>query len=127
MLLTLPGWDEATASSVIAIRETTPFQSVSELQAAAPFLAATGGGSSLTFGQGPVYTLTATCSLPDSPARRSVRALVEIASNQPLYHLVLAWWDNWPFAHEAPQALWNQAAGGQAGAMNSERENRGRL
>ena len=127
VLLALPGWDEATASSVIAIRETTPFQSVSELQAVAPFMAATGGISSLTVAQGPVYTLTATCSLPDSPSRRSVRTLVEIASNQPLYHQVLAWWDNWPFPHEAPQTLRNQAAGEQAGTMNSERENRGRL
>ena len=126
VLLALPGWDEAAATSVIAVREATPFESWNEVQSAAPFAVAAGGIASLTLAQGPVYTLTATCSVPDSRARRSVRALVEIAPNQPLYHQIHGWWDNWPFAHEPPPASQSLRAGEQAGRMNSERESRGR-
>ena len=125
VLLALPGWDEAAATSVIAVREATPLESWNEVQAAAPFAVAAGGIALLTLAQGPVYTLTATCSVPDSAARRSVRALVEIAPNQPLYHQILGWWDNWPFAPEPPPALRSsQSVGGPAPTTYSERRNR---
>jgi len=126
VLLALPGWDEAAATSVIASREATPLESWNEVQAAAPFAVAAGGIALLTLAQGPVYTLTATCSVPDSAARRSVRALVEITPNLPLYHQILGWWDNWPFAPEPPPASQSFRASGQAGRVNSERESRGR-
>jgi len=105
VLLALPGWAAEAADEVIAVRERTPFESPGELEAVAPSRGAADAGSYLTIAQGPFYTLTATCSQPDSAVRRSVRALVEIASNRPLYHQVLAWWDDWPFPNEPPQAL----------------------
>lgn len=121
VLVLLPGWDAADAAQVLAVRERTPFESPGAVAAVAPSIADGADGnasSSLTIAQGPFYTLTATCSQPDSPespeskVRRSVRALVEIAANRPLYHQVMAWWDDWPFPNEPPQAL---LSGGQAG------------
>lgn len=114
VLVSLPGWDAANAAEVLAVRERTPFESPGEVAAVAPSIADGNASSSLTIAQGPFYTLTATCSQSDSPdspestdsmVRRSVRALVEIASNRPLYHQVMAWWDDWPFPNEPPEAL----------------------
>jgi len=105
VLVSLPGWDAAAAANVVALRGGAPFESPGELEALAPSRGAGEAAASLTLGQGPFYTLTATCSQPDSRVRRSVRALVEIAANRPLYHQVLGWWDAWPFPNEPPEAL----------------------
>ena len=126
VLQSLPGWDAAAAATVIGARERTPFESLSELDAIAPSGGLAGGGANLTIALEPFYTLTATCVPADATARRSVRALLEITPNQPLYHQVVAWWDNWPYANEPPQTLANRGAGGRAGVTETERENRGR-
>ncbi|MGH9784179.1 MAG: general secretion pathway protein GspK, partial [Terriglobia bacterium] len=108
VLVSLPGWNAAAAAQVLAVRERTPFESPNEIEAVAPSITDGADGnapSSLTIAQGPFYMLTATCSQPDSMVRRSARALVEIAANRPLYHQVVAWWDNWPFPNEPPQPL----------------------
>ena len=104
VLRALPGWDDALAAAVIAARATAPLESMEKLQAAVPAISFSASLSPLTFAEGSVYTLTATGFLPDSPVRRSVRALVRIAPTLPLSHQVLAWWDDWPFANEPPQA-----------------------
>ncbi len=104
ILRSLPGWNDAMAAAVIAARTAAPFRSMVELDAAAPEASALAGLAPLTLAQGPVYTLTATGTLPGSPVRRSVRALVQVGLNLPLYHRVLAWWDDWPWPHEPPQA-----------------------
>lgn len=105
VLRVLPGWNDALAAAVVAARKAAPFRSLEELQAAVPGVSSVALLSPLTFLQGPAYTLTATGFLPDSGVRRSVRALVRIAPDLPLYHRVLAWWDEWPFAQEPPQTL----------------------
>ena len=100
VLESLPGWDSAAASRVVELRERMPFQTQAALAGVAP----EGGGTGVTTVPAPFYTLTATCFHPDSGARRSVRAMVEITSAEPLGHQVLGWWDDWPFANEAPPA-----------------------
>ena len=119
VLEALPGWDPAAASRVVELRERTPFQTPAELAGVVPESAGTG----VTTAPVPFYTLTATCFHPNSPfdsprlrsgqagqaaqdggARRSVRAMVEITPAEPLGHQVLGWWDDWPFANEAPRA-----------------------
>lgn len=102
VLRTLPGWDDAMAQAVVEARVAAPFRSIEELQAAAPQLVGVLYQTPLTFGAGPVYTLTATGILAGSPVRRSVRALVRVAPDLPLYHRVLAWWDDWPAAADLP-------------------------
>jgi general secretion pathway protein K len=94
VLRVLPGWNDAMAAAVIAARTAAPFRSMEDLQAAVPQTAAVAALSPLTLTQGPAYTLTATGFLPGSGVRRSVRALVIIGANQPLYHRVLGWWDD---------------------------------
>lgn len=101
VLLALPGWNEAAATTVMRVRERTPFESLSEIEALAP----AAGGANLATVSGSFYMLTATCVPGDGTARRSVRALLEITPNQPLYHQVLGWWENWPFPNEPPEAL----------------------
>ena len=93
VLRALPGWDEAMAAAVIAARATAQFRSMDDLLQAVPIIPSAAG---LTFASGNVYTLTATGSLAGSPVRRSVRALVLVEPQQPLYHRVLGWWDDWP-------------------------------
>ncbi|MBI4465013.1 MAG: general secretion pathway protein GspK, partial [Acidobacteria bacterium] len=105
VLRALPGWNEALAAAVVAARTASPFRSLAELQSAVPAVASVGLLSPLTFAQGPTYTLTATGILGGSGVRRSVRGLVRIAPNLPLYHRVLGWWDDWPFAHEPPEMV----------------------
>jgi len=113
VLLALPGWNEAAAATVMGVRERTPFESLSEIEALAPSGGLAGGGSNLTTVPGSFYMLTATCVPEDGTARRSVRALSEITPNQPLYHQVAGWWDNWPFPNDPPQALVSGERGGR--------------
>lgn len=101
VLRALPGWNEAAAATVMSVRERTPFESLSEIEALVP----SGRGASLTTVPGSFYMLTATCVPEDGTARRSVRALIEMTPNQPLYHQVVGWWENWPFPNEPPEAL----------------------
>ena len=96
VLETLPGWDGATAAAVVAARAVAPFRSMDDLLQAVPQVSTLAGTASLTLQAGPVYTLTATGSVPGSPVRRSVRALILVDSREPLYHRVLGWWDDWP-------------------------------
>jgi len=117
VLETLPGWDRAAASRVVEFRERTAFQTRAELEGVV-------AGTGATTTASPFYTLTATCFHPDSGAGRSVRALVEITLLEATGHQVLGWWDEWPFANEAPggpQAAADFEAGGQAGANEESR------
>ena len=107
VLRVLPGWNDAMAASAVAARTAAPFRSMEELRIAVPETSTVVGLAPLTLAQGPVYTLTATGSLPGSGVRRSVRALVRVGPNLPLYHQVLAWWNDWPFqiaSHQPEQA-----------------------
>ena len=105
VLRVLPGWNDALAAAVVASRAAAPVHSLEELQAAVPGVSSVALLSPLTLSQGTIYTLTATGFLPDSGVRRSVRALLRIAPDLPLYHRVLAWWEEWPFAQEPPESL----------------------
>ena len=98
VLEALPGWDEASAARVLELREQRPFETGANLGDVVPESAQT----TVTTVPAPFYTLTATCMHPDSRARRSVRALVEITGTQTTGHRVLGWWDDWPFAKELP-------------------------
>ncbi len=104
VLRALPGWDDVMAQAVIEARAAAPFGSLEALQAAVPQAVGVVLQSPLTFATGQVYTLTATGILPHSTVRRSVRALVQVADDLPLYHQVLGWWDDWPAAELPPQA-----------------------
>jgi general secretion pathway protein K len=102
VLRILPGWNDSMAVATVAARTTAPFRSVDDLQEAVPALSMDTGLAPLTFGSGPVYTLTATGFLPGSGVRRSIRALVRIGSNLPFYHQVLSWRDEWPMPSDIP-------------------------
>lgn len=105
VLQTLPGWDPILAQAVVRARMASmngSFASLAELQSAVPAVSFVSALTPLTFSVGPVFTLTATASLPGSTVRRSVRALVEVGTNLPLFHRVLAWWDDWPWGSEPP-------------------------
>ena len=97
VLQALPGWNENLAAAVVQARMTVSFNSLSELQSAAPEVSSVVAVTPLTFSTGPVYTLTATGLLADSSVRRSVRATVQVGAELPLSHRVLAWWDDWPW------------------------------
>ena len=99
VLRALPGWNATIAAAVIQARTAVPFRSLQELQASVPQISAAAGLTPLSLAQGPVYTLTATGFLPDSKVRRSVRAVVRVGADLPLYHRVLAWWDDWSAAY----------------------------
>ncbi len=103
VLRVLRGWNDSMAAAVVEARTAAPFRSLEDLRLAVPETSIVTGLAPLTFAQGPIYTLTATGTLPDSGVRRSVRALVRIGPTLPLYHQVLAWWDNWPFESGSPQ------------------------
>lgn len=103
VLRVLRGWNDSMAATVVEARTAAPFRSLEDLSLAVPKTSTVTGLAPLTFAQGPIYTLTATGTLPDSGVRRSVRALVRIGPALPLYHQVLAWWDNWPFESGSPQ------------------------
>ncbi|MBI2816747.1 MAG: general secretion pathway protein GspK [Acidobacteria bacterium] len=104
VLSSLAGWNAATAATVIAARTMAPFRTIEELQAIIPMLDPLTSSQRLTLVQGPIYTLTATGMTPNSGVRRSVRALVYVSANLPLYHRVLAWWDDWPSPSDLPQS-----------------------
>ncbi len=97
VLRVLRGWNDSMAAVVVEARTAAPFRSLEDLHLAVPETSTVTGLAPLTLAQGPIYTLTATGTLPESGVRRSVRALVRIGPALPLYHQVLAWWDNWPF------------------------------
>lgn len=103
VLRVLPGWTDAVAAEVVRARAGTPFRSLADLEAAVPQIATVASLAPLSFVQGPVYTLTATGFLPNSKVRRSVRAVVRVGLNLPLYHRVLAWWDDWPAPNKIPE------------------------
>ena len=103
VLRVLPGWNDTMAASAVAARTAAPFRSMQELRLAVPEISTVTGLAPLTLAQAPVYTLTATGSLPESGVRRSVRALVRVGPNLPLYHQVLAWWNDWPFQSASHQ------------------------
>ena len=102
ILRSLPGWDDSTASAVLRARAAAPFRSMEEVASVVPGISAMTSTASLTLLQGPVYTLTATGSVPGSRVRRSVRALVSIDARATLNHRILGWWDEWPSANEPP-------------------------
>ena len=104
VLRVLPGWTDTAATAVIRARAVAPFRSLGELEAAVPQISTMVGLAPLTLAQGPVYTLTATGFLPHSKVRRSVRAVARVGLNLPLYHLVLAWWNDWPAPNKMPEA-----------------------
>ncbi|MBI4460964.1 MAG: general secretion pathway protein GspK [Acidobacteria bacterium] len=122
VLRTLPGWNEALATAVVAARAAAPFRSLEELQSAVPGLSSVLLLSPLTLSQGPVYTLRATGVLPGSGVRRSVRALLRIAPDLPLGHRVLAWWDDWPFAQEPPEGSRGSSGHDFSGAVTGPAE-----
>ena len=103
VLRVLRGWNDSMAAAVVEARTAAPFRSLEDLRLAVPETSTVTSLAPLTFAQGPIYTLTATGTLPDSGVRRSVRALVRVGPALPLYHQVLAWWDNWPFESGSPQ------------------------
>lgn len=116
VLATLPGWSQADITRLEEFRRQKPFQTPADLAGVVPG----GAGPGVTTAASSFYTLTATCRPPDSSSssaglrsgqaapqsgtRRSVRALVEITATQATGHQILGWWDDWPFAHEAPAA-----------------------
>jgi len=113
ILRTLPGWNDGIALAVVAVREKVPFRTLEEMQAAVPAVASVMLLSPLTLTQGPVYTLTATGTVPGSSVKRSVRAVVRLGQNLPLYHEMSAWHDDWPFAQEPPAEWMARAEQGQ--------------
>jgi general secretion pathway protein K len=110
VLESLPGWDAATAARIVEVREVTPFSSPQGIENLVP----RASGASVTTAPSPWYMLTATCMHPETSARRSVRAMVEIGSALPLGYRVTGWWEDWPYAHELPPAV-EQATASRTG------------
>jgi general secretion pathway protein K len=102
VLRSLRGWSDAMAAAVVSARQTEPFRNVQELQSAVPVLGDVADLTSLSFGVGPAFTLTATGILPGSGVRRSVRALVLLDARLPLGFRITGWWDDWPAPQDLP-------------------------
>jgi hypothetical protein len=108
VLESLPGWSAAAAARVMELREATPFGTPQGIESVVP----RASGANVTLAASSLYTLTATCTHPESSARRSVRALVEMNAALPARHSIKGWWEDWPFANEVPGAPQDEGSRG---------------
>lgn len=93
VLRSVPGMGVETARGLIAERRRAPFVTLGEVGQRTAILVPAESLPYLTTAEGKTFSITATGSVGGSRVRRSVRAVVQLASQGSYRHRTVAWYD----------------------------------